>query len=98
MIRQCLAVAATLAMIAGVAPAQTANGPDKPSAAARATTAAKTKIRHHHKKPVETYEWEEDTWTETHPVKPPVVEQSTTIVAPPPVTTTTRTTTTVTER
>ena len=98
MIRQCLVGAAVLALMAGAAPAQTASNSGEPLAHSSAT-APKAKARHHHKKPVETYEWEEDTWTETHPVKPPVVEQSTTVVTTPPVTTTTRrTTTTVTER
>lgn len=97
MIRQCLAGAAAFAMIASAAPAQTASGSNGPSALSNATVpqdTPKSKARHHHKKPVETYEWSEDTWTETHPVAPPVVERSTTVVQPAPMVTTTRTTTT----
>ena len=98
MIRQCLIGVAALALMAGPASAQTTGSSGEPTAHSSAT-APKAKARHHHKKPVETYEWEEDTWTETHPIQPPVVEQSTTVVTPLPMTTTTRrTTTTVTER
>jgi hypothetical protein len=95
MIRECLVGAAVLALMAGTAPAQTASNYGEPSANPSAA-APKADVRHHHKKPVETYEWTEDTWT--YPVKPPVVENSTTIVTPPVTTTTRRTTTTVTER
>ncbi|HLG88663.1 MAG TPA: hypothetical protein VKZ79_15855 [Alphaproteobacteria bacterium] len=100
MIRQCLVGAAALGLVAGVAPAQTTNGSNEPAALSHAAVPSdtpNTKARHHRKRPVETYEWTEDTWT--YPVKPQVVERSTTIVTPPPVTTTTRTTTTtVTQR
>ena len=88
MIGHCLASAAAFAVMAGAAFAQTeTTTTDHYASRSTATsdsrsahgTAHKTAGR---KKPAETWEWTEDTWTETHhapsPPPPPMMVQRTT--------------------
>ena len=115
MFRHWLATAAAIGLMMGTAFAQTDTlssshvNPDGSVTTSETSRTYDSTRSYRHGKPVENYQWSEDTTTVTHPAPPPpppvVVERRTTTtrtepavpLPPPPITSRTTTTTTTTE-